>query len=316
MGAPIIFFIGGFIYNVIDAESFRGDEDTAEALAFGMWWMVIPHTAVIASAMLASNNPGAMRGMVGSYTSSAHVDGPWLRFLRWLFSIIHQKSVPKGFEEIELIEKAYDAGELEPVSAWDRGLNKWKWLRRVIDGLGDPTDGNLPPSADVFEKERKGLEKATRIGMQDIADIFSRMMVLLGAPFALAFTTAYLTPQTGLGCRSITHLLYFVSQLAHIVLWSWARTTYMVESQTTGGKAMRISCALCQILVSVIAVFSTIGGTLMQIIGVYRNCACKVSSFILFHERTPRSNLVLTGLSRFFSRLRGLKISNACRLPA
>lgn len=250
---------------MIDAESTRGDENTAEALAFGMWWMVIPHTAVIASAMLASNNPGAMRGMIGAYTPSSH-GGPWLRFLDWLFSLVHLKPVPKKVEAFGLIEKAYDTGELEPVSAWDRGLNKREWIHRVIKKLPDGA-------------QKTRLTKAIlRMGAQDKVDIFSRMVVLLGAPFALAFTTAFLTPQTGLGCRSITHLLYFVSQLAHIALWSWARTSFMLRpAGTTWAKTAQKLYALCQILVSVIAVFSTIGGTLMQIIGVYRNCVCKVS---------------------------------------
>lgn len=273
-----------------------------------MWWMVIPHTAVIASAMLASNNPGAMRGMIGaptrtgpnssasSSTSAAaatDANGPWRRFLRWLFAIVLFRgpgAAPRAWEEMPLIEKAYDTGELEPVWVWDRGLNKRKWLRRIIDDLKVVNANVDPRRRHVLYKERCGLEKATRIGMTDMADIFSRMVVLLGAPFALAFATAYLTPQTGLGCRSITHLLYFVSQLAHIALWSWARTPYMLKSQTsTRAKAMRILWALCQILVTAVAVFSTIGGTLMQIIGVYRTCLCKVSSAILFPCRISRS---------------------------
>ncbi|KAI5926635.1 hypothetical protein F4810DRAFT_479186 [Camillea tinctor] len=40
IGAPILFFVGGFVYTVLDIDNNLGDNDTAHALAFGMWWMV------------------------------------------------------------------------------------------------------------------------------------------------------------------------------------------------------------------------------------------------------------------------------------
>lgn len=37
IGAPILFFVGGFIYTVVDqTTSSLGDDDSAHALAFGM----------------------------------------------------------------------------------------------------------------------------------------------------------------------------------------------------------------------------------------------------------------------------------------
>lgn len=225
--------------------------------------------------MLAANNPGALQGILGPRTPSPQLNGaglypgPWLRFLR---SAFHQKVVPKVLEDVELIERAYDTDDLEPVSVWNRGLNKRMWINRVIESLADPpsTPGALTP-------EQQILRKATlRIGTQDKADIFSRMIVLLGAPFALAFSTAYSTPRTGLGCRSLTHLLYFLSQVAHIILWYWGRSALMPDAKMLAGKVMRIVCRSLQILVGLVAVFSAIGGTIMQVIGVYRNCFCKV----------------------------------------
>jgi hypothetical protein len=35
MGAPILFFVGGFIYTVLDIDNQLGDNDQAHALAFG-----------------------------------------------------------------------------------------------------------------------------------------------------------------------------------------------------------------------------------------------------------------------------------------
>jgi hypothetical protein len=36
VGAPIVFFVGAFIYNMVDIQTRYGDNDTAHALAFGM----------------------------------------------------------------------------------------------------------------------------------------------------------------------------------------------------------------------------------------------------------------------------------------
>lgn len=36
VGAPILFFVGGFIFTVIDIQNSLGDNDSAHALAFGM----------------------------------------------------------------------------------------------------------------------------------------------------------------------------------------------------------------------------------------------------------------------------------------
>lgn len=37
VGAPIVFFAGGFIYSLRDILSSLGNNDTAHTLAFGMW---------------------------------------------------------------------------------------------------------------------------------------------------------------------------------------------------------------------------------------------------------------------------------------
>ena len=40
VGAPILLYIGSFIYNLATLHNAEGDKDTARALAFGIWWMV------------------------------------------------------------------------------------------------------------------------------------------------------------------------------------------------------------------------------------------------------------------------------------
>ncbi|KAM0198510.1 hypothetical protein ACHAPI_004037 [Fusarium lateritium] len=57
VGAPILFYIGAFIYSVFDVQSNIGEHPTAHQLAFGMFWMTIPHIAIVSSLLLAGNNP-------------------------------------------------------------------------------------------------------------------------------------------------------------------------------------------------------------------------------------------------------------------
>lgn len=40
MGAPVVFFLGTFIFTIVATLSNLGDNDTSLALAFGMWYMV------------------------------------------------------------------------------------------------------------------------------------------------------------------------------------------------------------------------------------------------------------------------------------
>ncbi|TGJ86703.1 hypothetical protein E0Z10_g2045 [Xylaria hypoxylon] len=82
IGASILFFVGGFIYTVVDSESSLGDNDTAHALAFGMWWMVIPYLAIITCAMLAANGPSTLDGIVYDGANTALPDKYEISFLK------------------------------------------------------------------------------------------------------------------------------------------------------------------------------------------------------------------------------------------
>ena len=64
VGAPILLYIGSFIYNLATLHNAEGDKDTARALAFGIWWMVLVHVAAISAFLLASNNPSTAAAIV------------------------------------------------------------------------------------------------------------------------------------------------------------------------------------------------------------------------------------------------------------
>jgi len=43
VGAPVVFFLGAFGFTIVSILSNLGDQSTSLALAFGMWYMILPH---------------------------------------------------------------------------------------------------------------------------------------------------------------------------------------------------------------------------------------------------------------------------------
>ncbi|KAH8199446.1 hypothetical protein TruAng_006384 [Truncatella angustata] len=241
VGAPVVFFIGSFVYNIVEAETRLGDNDTAHALAFGMWWMTIAHLAVISSAMLASNNPSALQGLIGRARGKSHQTASAAkaerrvekssncsattslraRFIRWMKSV-------------KVLEHAFDS-TFEPMSLWKRGPNKRLWMDKVVE---------------AYEEDR-----------QD--DKFMQTDELLKA-LRMGFWTRAL-----------------------MLLWSW---NVDLSRSHPDSWALQI-CRGLQIVFGSLAVFSAIGGTLMQIMGVYRNCLCKMPTWVWIYPDSPEATV-------------------------
>ncbi|PMD34068.1 hypothetical protein L207DRAFT_517297 [Hyaloscypha variabilis F] len=66
VGSPVLFYLGTFLYTVLDLRSSLSNEDTAISLGFGIEWMIIVHVAIVSGCLLASNNPSTSAGIVGS----------------------------------------------------------------------------------------------------------------------------------------------------------------------------------------------------------------------------------------------------------
>lgn len=64
VGAPILLYIGSFIYTLATIRDSNGDRETARALAFGLWWMNVVHVSTISGFLLASNNPNTAAAIV------------------------------------------------------------------------------------------------------------------------------------------------------------------------------------------------------------------------------------------------------------
>lgn len=269
--------------------------------------MVIPHTAVIASAMLASNNPSTLQGIIGPVrvdngfqnersNTGGSVTGPaaaWRRLLLGQASD-QERNEPapgcwKGFLESvsRMIENAYDS-DFEPVTLWRRGPNKQRWIDEAIRTCEIEAARQPRKWPQEYRQTLNEVKREFRPGGGNWAFMIAAMVaVLLGVPFGFAFATSYLTPQYGLSCRSLTHLTYFLAQIVQMLLWY---PVYCMDLSGTESprRWKHVAQLLARILryfpVGLFAVFAAVGGTMMQITGVYTNCLCKVRISQLFRQ--------------------------------
>lgn len=89
----------------------------------------------------------------------------------------------------------------------ERRLELWRWSQeRIRDPQGRmvPLDNRYSPIFDEFYARRSCV---------------SAILILI-VPWALAFTVSYLTPISGVSCRSATVLAYACSQVFLVALWS------------------------------------------------------------------------------------------------
>ena len=216
--------------------------------------MTIPHIAIVSGLLLAGNNPNTLEAVVGK---PVELD----ESLKW------------GF-----LRLAYES-HYKPAWIWNRGRSKKIWCQRISR---DSTSGTVPDGFETIIKMKAG----------DWTTIFLLAYSLIVIPSVLAFLTSYYTPLVGLSCRSMTFLVYMLCQLWLSIVWIWdieltslgedgqprSPCTRKSHASSLGIKANWIPLIwyVNVIPASAIAVFSTIGGTMMQIMGVYRNCRCNI----------------------------------------
>ncbi|KAG5772054.1 hypothetical protein H9Q72_001667 [Fusarium xylarioides] len=105
VGAAVVFYLGAFIYTILDLLGDKSNQDAAISLAFGVEWMIIVHVAIVNGFLLASNNPSPVTMLIGRPLST-------------------RKPIKR-----QLFPPIYD-GILQPVFMWRRGVNKMEWLEK------------------------------------------------------------------------------------------------------------------------------------------------------------------------------------------
>ncbi|ORY60227.1 uncharacterized protein BCR38DRAFT_412408 [Pseudomassariella vexata] len=298
VGAPILFFIGGFVYTVLDILNELGDNDMAHALAFGMWWMTIPYLAIISCAMLAANSPSALQGIVYDGGASAARDHVELSFWDQLKMKIKtykpMKILLENLDGYQLIE-ATSEGQFKTVTLWNRGPNKRRWVQEAIKEYSSEYNENTAKNKENLitpEKLRDGL----KMDFGDLWNIFWGTSYLLITPSLLAFLTSYNTPRKGLTCRSMTYLVYGISQICEMLLWVWEAWLKVQYGIRWSGTKMPAKSIIWwgQVFVGFFGVLAAVGGTLMQTLGVYRACACRIPAKYWVRPNDPDAYMILS----------------------
>lgn len=287
VGAPVVFYLGQFIYTILDLLTKRGDQDAGNSLAFGVEWMVIVHVAIISGCLLASNNPSTSTAIVGfppdtqqpkqkvatmpdrngAPTSSLRSFKVWLGIVRETHRVRH----------LPLFNPVYDT-RFQPVWLWNRGINKMRWLENMSHVF----------SGQLFRDEFK-----LTTGDWTFRIIIPTIFLIILPPGA-GGVVSYKTPPIGFACRSLSFLTYASLQSA-LGLISLLRYYFEGKGFLKEHPGWRFFFRKTGFTISVIltcgSAFTSIGGTMMQVMGVYRNCFCYVIASewwkLLWHHQDP-----------------------------
>ena len=271
VGAPVLLYIGSFIYSILSLSEMKGDKDTARALAFGIWWMVIVHVSVISGSLLASNNP-SLASMI--YPKKRE---RLCRAQRHEYAIERQEMEDQVQAQIEAfafapIQSSYE-NRYEPVWMWTRGKNKALWLRNTAAW------------------EQSWFRERMTLSFPGWCLLTVGSWSLVSLPCALAFWIEYTTPAIGIGCRALTILLYAGCQSILVVLSAWSHFkaayggihghTYWERHRWLDSlrrKRVGVCVAIFVFLPTwIVAVLTTFLGTMAQITGIFQNCWCGAS---------------------------------------
>ncbi|KAK0124495.1 hypothetical protein ONS95_009445 [Cadophora gregata] len=280
VGSPVLFYLAPFIYTILDLLENPSDEDSAISLSFGIELMIIVHVAIISGCLLASNNPNTAAGIVGTDRGCGYRQ----QCLRPSHSF-HIRGTPQDrwtwdrfSHSILGWSNTYET-EFQPVSLWSRGTNKMKWIKRTQAWNEDETF-------------RKTMEFTWR-GW--ILKVFIPALLLVIVPPLAGGTVAYMTPPRGVGCRALSIMIYGLCQVFSVVL-ALIRSALedddrgiFLQYLFTGWRYWALS-SLCWFGSLVAAV----GGMLLQIVGIFRNCVChSAAATIWWHisEVNPAINM-------------------------
>ncbi|CZR52277.1 uncharacterized protein PAC_02154 [Phialocephala subalpina] len=218
IGAPVVFYLGAYTYSIFDADSRLGDNDTAHAIAFGLWYGLIVLTATSCCCVPGLNNP---------WTNESIFDTPYVEkakeMLRGFFSLYESQH--------PIVDAGKIGGDEKPIHPH---------IRSIINSKG--------------------------LSLLSCVLATTAVAVIYG----LAFSISYNTPRVGFGCRATTILCHGISQIVLIIFWFYHNGD---DDEKTHW--IKWPIYVLAALLFAFSVFVAIGGTIMQLLGVYRDCLCK-----------------------------------------
>jgi hypothetical protein len=236
--------------------------------------MTIPHVAIVAGCLLAGNNPNTLEVIIVGIST---------------FSPKLPKTKKRWWHYLNLYRPSYTS-VYQPVWMWERGRSKRNCIRRVQSQIVDEAPSGEEHQDEAMPVARnKGQSKPQydcfKLHPMDWVFLILVALALMVTPFILAFLTSYYTPIIGLSCRSFTFVLYFVFQFWLSLVWFWdfgrpKRHPYFehVSWPALSKKKLTVPSVYCVVVALGFcgSAFTTIVGTFMQILGVYRNCVCDI----------------------------------------
>jgi hypothetical protein len=289
----VFFYLGAFVYTIIDLKSDPSNLDSAISLAFGVEWVIIVHVAIISGCLLASNNPSTSTGIVGHNPYPKPLPHrastiPIMKLSNGSFSIKQitvTEQISKQFPVQRVEEKKVSffkralldpAGMLlgwsnayptkfQPVWMWDRGSNKMEWIKAT--------------SGWITDREFRDSMKSTAWGW--FLKIYLPAMILVSVPPLAAAVVAYETPPIGLSCRSLSFLIYATCQLA-LAFLSTVKNALESQRESAGGSdgilgGWKYWAWSSPFLFG--SFLSIIGGTVLQLTQVFTTCLCYTSLY-------------------------------------
>ncbi len=257
----------------------------------------IPHVAIVAGCLLAGNNPNTLEIIV-----SSEKGGPWEA---------SDAKARRGFRKFYL---PYYQSVYVPVEMWARGKNKKLWIDELFFRYGaTPTSKDAEGRGKHVARHNKG---EFHFDLWDWIWMVNITIGLVVLPFVLAFLTSYYTPTVGISCRTFTFLMYFIFQICLSTIWlfdfftpfAWTKhvpwlpfgtvieerpiklegkdNKFMMDEERLHGEVTEIVTRMRNnapttmgFLLSFFflgSMFTTVIGTFLQILGVYRNCLCLI----------------------------------------
>jgi hypothetical protein len=221
-GAPLIFTFGAvvFLLGFVVSLKYLGDKSLAEALAFGTWYIILSHVAVVRTLLLGGNNPNILEDVLASEKKGYRPNSRSPDTTPLLFGLLRREPIPPNRPKV--------------VWQWQRGDNKKQWINQLLRTYrGDcPVDVDVDTNTNInymytveqhdADDDLEDLRAKTNLSALDWFLLLSLTFLLLGVPFVLAFSTAFFTPQAGLSCRSLTLIVYFCTQVGQVALFVWA----------------------------------------------------------------------------------------------
>jgi hypothetical protein len=200
--------------------------------------MVVVNVAVLSGMLLANNNPNTFEAI------TAQDDDMF---------------IPE--KRLGVLVPAYQC-RYKPSWMWYRGRQKYRWFSRSIQL------GSLP-------------SHIGDLGKFDWVRIIFSAWILTVFPCVLAAMTSAETPKVGLGCRALCITIYGISQTILILAYAWhciRETRGFKISRSTANLLNKITSHALEPLCILGAFLGGIGGTVFQLVGIFRNCACMVDA--------------------------------------